>query len=426
MAEMVATKKSQLAQTFFLSEILGAKVYYRGKRIGSLSDMIMVDDPKVAQVTHFYITRPFGYAPLTVPWSMLKLVSLREIELKVKGLEKYEKEPKEHAVFVKDHLLDKKVLDTEGREVEVVYDVKLLRRNNKIYVSDVDLSRYGLLRRIGLKSLADFIYGLANRLKRETLSWRYVQPLPGELTSFRGEVKLNILKEKLAEVHPVDLADILEELNHEQRVKIFDKLDKKQASDTLEEIDPNVQRELVSSLSTGKVVQLIKEMTPGQAADLLAVLPSADAETLMLSMDPHKARKIKSIIEKQEEKIINYATQNCIKIPPQKTVRQAKREYARLAKGKDVIMYLYIVDAEEKLLGVIDIKELLQAKDDALLRNIMIDNVITLNPDNTLKDASAMFERYDFRAIPIKGANDKFLGVVPYRDVMNLKHRFLE
>ena len=97
-------------------------------------------------------------------------------------------------------------------------------RNGKLYVTDVDVSRYGLSRRIGLKFISDFIHNLNPERKEQMISWTYVQPLPSPMGSFRGNVKLKVLMEALSEIHPVDLADILEELDNEQRVVIFSQL----------------------------------------------------------------------------------------------------------------------------------------------------------------------------------------------------------
>jgi magnesium transporter len=350
----------------------------------------------------------------------------KDIAIEIDDLEKYEGIPGEEAVLLKDYILDKKVLDIEDREVEVVYDVKLVIKNNKLYVSDVDLSRYGLLRRMGLKGIANLIYKLADKIKDETISWTYIQPLPTKISTFKGNVKLKILKEKLSDIHPVDLADILEELDPEQRVTIFDKLDTEHASNVLEEIDPSVQRDLVSSLKKEKAALLIDEMTPGQAADVLAALPSAEANIILKRLNEEKAKKIQSILEKQEENILNFATLNFLKFAPDITVEQARIEYQRIAKGKDVVMYLYVVDSQDKLQGVIDIKELLLADDEALLKDIMITVIIRLKLESTLKEASTMFARYSFRAIPVTDENNKIDGVVLYRDVMNLTHHFLE
>ncbi len=411
--------------SYFLSEILGASVHLRNKKIGKLSDIIIRENGKFPYVTHFYVTRSFGNPSLLIPWEHIRSITDKDVIIDIDDLEKFEGVPAEEAVLLKDYILDKKVLDIEDREVEVVYDVKLVIKNNKLYVSEVDLSRYGLLRRMGLTGVANFIYNMADKIRDETISWAYIQPLPAKIGSFKGNVKLKILKEKLSEIHPVDLADILEELDPEQRVTIFDKLDTERASDVLEEIDPSVQRDIVSSLNKEKVALLIDKMTPGQGADVLSALPTVYVNTILELMDKEKAEKIQSILEKQEENILNFATQNFLKFQPGITVGQAREEYQRIARGKDVVMYLYIVDGQNKLLGIIDIKELLLAEDAAILKDIMATGIIRLKPESTLREASIMFARYSFRAIPVTDDNNIILGVVLYRDVMNLTHHFL-
>ena len=421
-----AVPKSPPDRVFFLSEIIGARVMLRGKKAGTLSDLVIMETGKVPEVRQIVVTRPFGKPPLVVPWEKVTSMEDREMMVDFSDVRDFEGEPAENAVLLRDHILDKKVLDMEDREVEMVYDVKMVLKNQRLYATDVDTSRYGLLRRIGLAGLANFIYSLAEKIKDQTISWTYIQPLPTQISSFRGDVKLNILRERLEGLHPVDLADILEDLDPDQRRMIFDGLSQEQASDTLEEIEPMVQRELISTLAKDKVIQLIDLMTPGQAADLLSVLSSPESTEILGSLKAENAKKVRAILEKQEEKVINYTTAKFLKFSPEMTVEQAQTEYHRAAKGKDVIMYLYVVDSVDRLLGVIDIKELLLAPDYAPLKDVMVDTVIGLKPDSTLKEASALFGRYDFRAIPVLDDQDTILGVVPYRDVMNLTHHFLE
>jgi Mg/Co/Ni transporter MgtE len=308
----------------------------------------------------------------------------------------------------------------------VVYDIKLVLRNRKFYVTDVDLSRYGLLRRMGLNRLADFIYNLAESIQDQTVSWKYIQPLPERIGRFRGDVRLNVVKEKLADMHPVDVADILEEMDPQQRVEVFEKLDPEQASDTLEEIEPSTQRDLVESLQIDKVAQLIDQMTTGQAADVLSVLSASEAGTILQRLNAEDARKIRGIMQQQDENILDFATQDYIAFPPELTVAQAQDDYRPAARGKDVVMYVYVVDDTQRLLGVLDIKELLRADDQARLKDVMVEHVIALRPDSTLHEAAQLFARYGFRALPISDEAEKMLGVVTYRDVMGLQHRFVE
>lgn len=426
MAASAAPTKTAQDITFHLSELLGVRVVLKEKKIGKLADMIIVDYDKYAEVTHIVVSRPFGNPMLVIPWERVAAIDTNQVVIDVDDLRGFEAEPPETALLIGDHMIDKKVLDINDTEIEVVYDLTLIKRQGKLYVTAVDSSRYGRMRRLGFRKTAD------NRAKRDenangdVIPWFYVQPLPPNLTSFKGNVKLKILKENLSEVRPVDLADMLEDLDHEHRLIVFNQLETAQASDTLEEIEPNVQRDLVSSLAKDKVVLLIQQMTPGQAADLLAALPHSEAATYLDKLDKDTATKVRSILEKQEEHVMNYTTSLFVTVPPDMTAEQAQSEYHHIAKRKDVVMYLYVVDEQSHLLGVIDIKELLAAADAAKLRDFMVENVISLRPESTLKEASELFNRYDFRALPVTDEERHIVGVVTYRDVMRLTHHFIE
>jgi len=421
---MTMVTGTQKEQQFFLSDIIGKRVLNGKKKIGKLADLIVKENGgKFPVVTHLFVGRSFGYPPLTIEWEKVVSFSQKEVIINIGDVAEYDKVIKD-AIMLKDYVLDKKVLDVEEREVDVVYDILLTMRNGKLYVCDVDFSKQRLYKRMRLRFLAKSV---AEVEESKMVSWQYIQPLQN-LGSFKGDIKLNVLKEKLSTLLPVDLADVLEEMDHEQRVEIFKNLGEEKASDTLEEISPNVQRALIASLDKTKVAKLLDVMTPGQAADILSVLPGPEAETIMNSMSKDDLTKIRSILGQHNENILNYATQKYLRYPPDETVQRAEESYAIDAEYKDVVMYLYVVDAQNKLLGVIDIKELLQAplKTTTKLKDIMIVDIISLKKTSTLKEASLLFSRYNFRALPIVDAEGKIVGVVPYRDVMNLKHLFFE
>jgi len=419
-------KKQELVEAeYFLSDIIGAKVFTQHEKIGKLRDIAIREDEKLPTVTHLIVHRSFGHKPLLIPWHKVAGINPGGVVVDIESVERYEGEPAESQILLNDHILDKKVLDMDDNEIDVVYDVKLVLRNRTLYVTDVDFSRYALLKRLGFKPLLKLLFSSTALVKRETLSWSYVQPLPENIGRFKGNVKLNVLKEKLSDIHPVDLADILEELSEEQRLAIFNELETEQASDTLEEVEPRVQRELISCIKKEKAAELINDMTPAQAADVLAILPAPDADDILKLIDKEEAQKIQYVLDKHEENIINFSTSHFIKLPPYTVVSQVLQEYREIAKDKDEIMYLYVVNEKDILLGVVDLKEVLRANVDDKLEDIMTTSVVHLTPENTLMDASKMFSRYSFRAIPVTDDQDIILGVVPYRDIMNLKHRFV-
>jgi CBS domain-containing protein/sporulation protein YlmC with PRC-barrel domain len=408
-------------RTFLLSDLIGLKAYMGKKRIGKLADIVISDADKAPEVTHFVISRPYGGKSLMVPWAKVGEIGPRSAGLAIEAPEPYEAEPVQGQVLLKDHLLDKKVLDCDDDEVEVVYDVKLALRRGKLYATDIDCSRAAFLRRLGLKSLANWVREIASQIKDDTIPWSYVQRLPEDIGSFKGDLKLNVLKEKLPEIHPVDLADILEELDQDERLAIFSQLDTEQASDTLEEVEPRVQRELIAALDKKRAAELINDMTPAQAADILAVLPAPEAEALLNMLDAADAGKIRHLLEHHDDSIAYLATAHYIAFPPETLIGEVFRQYRLKAPSADVVMYIYVVDELGKLVGTLDIRELLQAAPEQRLEDVMTTNLVTLNANTAVKDAVKLFVRYAFRAIPIVDDGGVMTGALPYRDVMNMK-----
>ena len=409
-----------LEHNFFLSEILGRKVFLKTLRIGRLSDMVIVETGKLPEVSHLVVSRSYGYPALLLPWDKLSLVSNTEIVFDVVEPYDYERQPPEGAILLKDHILDKKILDMDDHEVEVVYDVKLAFQNGKLYVSEVDFSRHRLLRRMGLRKLANW---MAEHSEEDTVSWMYVQTLPEHIGTFKGHVKLNVLKENIRDIHPADLADILEELDGDQRLAVFNELEPEHASDTLEEVEPRVQRELINAMKKERAAQLINEMSPAQAADILAILPSVEADEILLLMDQESATKVQQIIEQHDENIMLFTTQAFMKMPASTPAKDFMADYRDFARGMDVIMYVYVTDGSDILQGVVDLRELLAAEPERTLGEIMTDNVISLSPEDTLSDAVEIFSRYSFRAIPVTDDDDRLLGVVSYHDIKGIKPR---
>lgn len=411
-----------LESEFFLSEILDRRVFAKTHRVGRLSDLAIVETGKLPEVTHVVVSRPYGHPSLMIPWEKVILISNQEVVLDLgeEALAQFERPPHENLILLHDHILDKKILDLDDHEVEVVYDVKLAFQNGKLYASEVDFSRYRALRRLGLHKLAKL---LADRNKEDRVSWLYVQPLPEQLGSFAGNIKLKVPKAGLSEIHPVDLADILEELEGGQRVALFNALDAEQASDTLEEVEPRVQRELIRVIEKERAAMLINGMSPAQAADILAILPREEASAILKLIDRDKSSKVEHIIGEHDGHILAYASPELIRLPATTPAAEVLDRYRELASGKHVVMYVYVTDITGALKGVVDIRQIVAAEAEQTLGDIMTEHVIALPKDATLRDAVVLFDRYDFRALPITDENEQLLGAVSSRDVRRLRPR---
>lgn len=413
-----------LEREYFLGDVVGNRTIFHGTKIGVLSDFIFQDSEEHPEITHCIVKRPFGEKPYIFPVENIKVLTNKEMVINgTEDINKYEKEVPDNSLLLKDYILFKRILDLEGRETAVVYDVRIIVIENKFYISEVDLGKYRYFRRMGLiGDFINFINKITGRIREQVVSWKYIEPLSSDIDSFQGDLKLNILKERFEEMNPVDLADVLEELDSSERSSIFEELKTNHAATTLEEIDPYFQRELIESLPKKKIAQILDRMTSGQASNVLANLHYSERDSILRLMNPMGAAKIKSIINKQDEKILNYATLSIVTFPPNITIKQARSAFGEVAKYKKVVLYIYVVNKENVLLGVFDIKELLAANDTDILKDVMVENYVSLYPKNSFKKAWDVFNRYDFRALPIIDKNKKLLGVITYRDVKSLKN----
>ena len=401
--------------------MIGRPVLLNGDKVGRVADLVIVDRDRVAEVTHVSVSRPFGRPAWFIPWSQMEELSEAQVLIRGDGKTEFLETAPDRAVLLEDFIIDKKVLDVEGRELEVVYDAILAQQNGQLYVVGVDLSRRALLRRIGLRWLAKLTEGITDRIENDIVAWHLVEPLPEDLGSFSGDIRLKVVKDELAKMPVVDVARILEQLGEQQRSTIFDQLVPEIASDTLEELDPKSQRELLADMPHDKAARLINAMTPGQAADVLAVLHSADMRDILRLIDPEKRKKVRGILENQESRAGDFVSTDFIKLSADNTIAQA-RQRLQAARERDAVAYLYVLDAEDKLLGIIDTTDLLTRPDDTPLQQIMKSAALTLDMDASLADAEEMFERYRFRAFPAVDAQGKMQGIILYRDVMDLKH----
>jgi len=413
-----APQSRALPEFFFLSELLHDRVIQQpGRVIGTLADAEVRLEGRYPEVTNLIVARPFGRLPLIVPMNMVQSVDARKTIVDVPPdvrLNEYRQEPER--VLVKDMILDKRIIDTDEYEVEVVYDIHLLYTEKRLFVVHVDVSRAGMLRRLRLGWLARLLYGDLKHMK--LLPWRYVQPLPSDIGRFKGDVKLNVSREKIADIHPADLADILEELSGEERMSVFDTLDTETAADTLEETEPRVQRQLIAAVRRERVVELLNTMTPAQIADILEILPRVEADALLGTLPAETKAKVSALLSEHEVSLVSIATSNYLALPANASVAEALDRFRDRSKRYDVIMYVYVVDPEGLLKGVVDIREMIQAKPEATLESIMTGQVVTLAPGDSLADAAREFTKYGFRSLPMVDEKGKLTGAVRHKDLL--------
>jgi CBS domain-containing protein len=404
------------ARYILLSEIANKKVQTEsGISIGRLKDLVFKDDPHYAEVTSLIVGRSMGRPPLNIPWnSVVNVGTERTVVQDPKDGQFLEVNEDEDQLLLWDRIIDKRILDTKGFAVEVVYDIQLLLVDNKLFIVGADVGRQALMRRLGLRRISkSLLEGGSKRI----IPWRFVQPIGPDLTSTKGDVKLTIAEEGLRDIHPEDVADILEELSREERIHVFNALDTVSAANALEATEPRVQREILASTSSERVLEIFAHLTAVQIADIISILPRDNAETLLKMLKGDVASRIHQLLSQHDVPASILATRRFLAFPGDLTVADAFSKYREEARRIAVTMYIYIVDSEQHLRGVVDIMELLQADPKAKLEEIMTKNCVTVAPNTMRGEVEALFLRYHFRAIPAVDESRKIIGVVREKDV---------
>ena len=324
---------------------------------------------------------------------------------------------KEGEMLLKDALLDKQVVDTDGAKIRRVNDLQFLKTRHGLHLVHVDVGFRGLMRRVGLTKLFDtilqglFDYKLANHF----ISWKFTQPLNSP-----DLLRLNIAQNRLSQIHPADLADILEELDIRQRAAVFQALDVETAAETLEETDPKVQVSLINDLNSEKASDIIEEMSLSEATDLLGDLPKAKAEGILKEMEKDIADDVKELLAHPEQEAGGMMTSSYLSFSPSTTVKEALEKFREEAADVDLVYYVYVTDEEERLLGVISLRDLILAAADQKLGDIMDDRVISVKLDDKDDTIAEQFAKYAVTAIPVVDENEKMQGTIIFKNLLEV------
>jgi flagellar motility protein MotE (MotC chaperone)/sporulation protein YlmC with PRC-barrel domain len=314
-------------------------------------------------------------------------------------------------VLLSRDVLDKQIIDTDGARVVRVNDVELVRVNGTIYVSNVDISWLGILRRMGL---VGFAHSLSGHVKQKGISWDDV-----ELMHRDQSMQLRVPAEKLHELHPADLAEIVSDLNRLESGQLLDSLDVKHLADTLEEVEPEFQAELVEHMSDEKVADVLEEMEPDEAADLLGDLPKDRKEDLLALMEQDDADDVRKLLAYPEESAGGIMTTEYASIPPNLTAAEAIQVLRGMADEVETMFYVYVVDKEQHLIGTFSLNNLIFAPPGQMVSDFMTDRIISVNLTDDQETVAQVVSKYDLLAIPVVDEQNHLHGIVTADDALD-------
>jgi CBS domain-containing protein len=314
-------------------------------------------------------------------------------------------------------LLDKQIVDTHGAKVVRVNDLQLEEASGQLRLVGADVGVRGLMRRVGAEGMAERVVGLVGRrLPRGIIPWHLVEPLE----QAEAAVRLTVPHQKLALLHPADIADVVEEMTVDERRQVFEELDVETAAETLAEIEPEMQVAIVNDLEEGRAADILDEMAPDEAADLLQDLPKEQREELIELMDEEEGEDARGILAYAEDSAGGIMTTEVVSFPGDITAQVAIERLRELKPDPEQAYYLYVVNGEGRLEGVISLRDLVVADPQSPLSGLMDPHVLAVDAGASKEDVASMIAKYDLLAIPVIDARRRLLGSVTIDDVVEI------
>jgi CBS domain-containing protein len=399
----------------FVSEILKKPVLDpKGEELGRVKDLVVVKGDPLPKVSALVIEMKRDIFNLS--WNDLSIFNKRIISSKIysDSLQPYELSEKD-LLIVRD-ILDKQIVDANGAKVVRVNDVKLEGVDTEAVLIAVDAGIRGIMRRLGVERGGEDLMKLFRKhLPYNLISWDYIQPLEPKLTM----ISLTVPRQMVSELHPADLAEIISQVSHKEGATFFKGLDVETAAEALSELQPDVQAAIITGMDTEKAADIIEEMPPDEAADVLSDLPVDKAKEILESIEKEEAEDIQELLGHEEDTAGGLMTNEFIAYLPDITVKEAVQKFKKDAEEVETVYYIYVIDTDEKLMGIISLRELLLANLDTRLSDIMETKLKMVTPDTDEVEVAGIISKYNLLALPVVDTEGSMLGIVTIDDIID-------
>lgn len=400
--------------SFFLSSVLHRRIYDEFQDcIGKLWDIYVTTEEGYPRVIGYKVKKDreiFNYEFKNIEF----VEENNRVIINVKGAR--EIIPRTYNYLLSKHLLDKKIVDVDGKKLVKVNDLRMAIIAGELRVIAVDSGTLAMSRRRGMESLVKSLYKMFNKKPLNSIiMWDSVQSL--EMVD--DSLKLQVPYKKLTELHPADLADILEEMDTRYRNKIFESLDENFAADTLEEIEPEIQANIIRNISESKAVEVLDNMPSDEIADLLDEVDKETAEKLLMQLEEKDADEVRTLMGYSDEIVGSIMNKDFISFNVDITAEETI-DLLRQSKPEDeVSYYIYIVDEYETVKGWISLRDLIVADPKSKLKDIMNVNVIVIKDSEKIEKAIECAVKYDLYSLPVINSEDKLCGIVVMNDIVD-------
>lgn len=401
----------------YVSEILGLVVIDRAEeKIGKVRDLIIEPEEQFPKVIGLSVEIDKTKKSQILLINEINLLGKKFVSTKTPKAQIVFASFREGEVLLNRDLMDKQIVDTHGSKVVRVNDLKLAKIDDNMRLIAADVGIRGILRRIKLeKIIYSFFAFFRIKLKDDLIGWNFVEPLQTEI----ARLKLIVPYKGISKLHPADIANIISQVHTNEKTAIFESLSTEKAAEALHELEPRIQAFLLGTLETKKALNILEKMPSDEAADVIGDLSEDKASELLRLMKFKKASEIQELLKHGEETAGGLMTTEFITIPQAFTAGQTIEKLRDLAPKAETIYYLYVVDDTGHLLGVLSLRNLIVAKVDTPVSEIMISKIITINPEINQKQVAEVISKYNLLAVPVVDGMNKVLGIVTVDDVVD-------
>jgi len=400
----------------FLSQLVGKGVRdKKGEALGTLKDLIVqLTEQTYPPVTGLVVDT--GRKTIFVPWAQVEKLEIDGAVLRSTQVDIATFHRRENEILLHQDLLDKQIVDIDGRKLVRVNDVQLAPLNGSYHLVAVDVGGAGLLRRLGLEKPVRRLGKLGRFAPPEKfIAWEDVDPVESSVQS----IKLKVSHDKLAKLHPADLAQIMDQLSAPDRTAVLESLDTEQAADTLQEMHPDIQASVLKEMSSERASDILEEMAPDEAADVLSDMSEEKADELLHLMEEDEAADVRELLTYPETSAGGIMTTEYIAVPESLTAEQTINRLRELEPEAETIYYVYVVDDEEHLVGVISLRDLIVAKPKMKVADFMHHHVVKVEVHTEQQEVAKVIARYNLLAVPVVDSEDHLLGIVTVDDAID-------
>jgi CBS domain-containing protein/sporulation protein YlmC with PRC-barrel domain len=406
-------------QFLFFTELVGLKVYdLKGRKLGAVRDAALVPLVDPVRVDRFLIGGDGTL--LTVRYDQVKSIGLDGIHLRDENLTPYHSD--EYMLRLKRDLLDQQIIDAHGRKVVRVNDVTFELREETgaqtLRILEVDIGIRSMFRRVLQGVLpAQWVRRLQQGISPHSIRWEFCNILEPDP---QRRLRLNISNKLLEDMHPADLADIVEELGPEDREAIFENIDSEVAAEALTEVDPDIQASILESLETEKAAEIIEEMAPDEAADVLSELEEETTEEILEEMEGEPKQEVEDLLEFDEDTAGGLMNTEYVSLPEGATVADALETLKANENLIEGVNALFLVDSEDRLKAVVPLARLFLHEGSTPLKSLAAETLIQVNVEETQDRVTELFDKYNLLTLPVVDEAGKLAGVVTADDIISV------